>query len=206
MTFHIDLEGWQTVEFVIQTGKDMGTKPNQYTVELYQRNGPGLLTYEVGAEEVGVAGIKVTEWPLVNASGFEAPLPGFVSGKTFGATPSVDAKGNGYILKYDVANLYFPKPYAMVRAPSRTHPHIYPPAHTPTHPHTHVLTTLTHPHTYLASLQMISSLLSADYSEAFLTYPECERSWEIVTASQVAACLDPPPEAVGVRLYHGAPR
>jgi hypothetical protein len=45
---------------------------------------------------------------------------------------------------------------------------------------------------------MVSSLLGGEYTEAFVSYPECRASWEVVTASGAPACLDPPPEAVDV--------
>ena len=45
---------------------------------------------------------------------------------------------------------------------------------------------------------MISALLTGDYGQAFVTYPECHRSWEVVTGSGAAACLDPHPETVDV--------
>jgi hypothetical protein len=156
MTFHVDVAAWKDVEVVIATGKDMGT--TLYTVEIFQRGGAGVLTYDVGAEEVGVAGIKVKDWPLVDSSAFDAPYPGFTDGKTMRAKPAVDAAGNGHLLVYDSSSMYFPKPYAM----------------------------------------MISALLTASYGQAFVTYPECHRSWAIVTGSSAAACLDPPPETIEV--------
>merc|ERR1712209_351526 len=53
-------------------GKSMDI--NLYTVEVYQRGGPGVLTYNVGKEEVGIADIKVENWPLVDSTSFEAPF------------------------------------------------------------------------------------------------------------------------------------
>jgi len=44
---------------------------------------------------------------------------------------------------------------------------------------------------------MVASLLSGEYGYAFVSYPECQRSWEIVNASN-GACLDPKPEVVKV--------
>ena len=155
MTFDVDLDAWKDVEVVISTGKDMGT--TLYTVELFERDGPGVLTYEIGKEETGVAGIKVRGWPLRDSSAFDAPYPGFTDTKTFHVQPAVSA-GDGYILQYSDPGMYFPKPYAM----------------------------------------MLSALLKNDYSQAFVTYPECRRSWEVVTGSSAAACLDPPPETVDV--------
>merc|ERR1712107_615785 len=35
-------------------------------------------------------------------------------GKTETVTPNVDSSGNGYILKYDDPNMYFPKPYSKI--------------------------------------------------------------------------------------------
>jgi len=148
---------WKDVTVVIQTGKDMGE--TLYTVDIYQRgmHGESVLTYEVGKEETGVAGIKVKDWPLKDASAFQAPLPGFVGSKTMTMTPNVN-QGTGYILQYSDPNMYFPKPYAM----------------------------------------MVSALLQADYSAAFVTYPECQASWQIVTANGPQECLDPLPQNVKV--------
>merc|ERR1712054_560665 len=89
---------WHNVEFSIQTGKSMGA--TLYTVELFQRGGKGKITYSIGKEETGVAGINVTNWPLKDASAFDIPTPGF------------GASGNGALFQYDNADVYFPKPYA----------------------------------------------------------------------------------------------
>merc|ERR1712176_653155 len=75
-------------------------------------------------------------------------------------TPKVDATGNGYILKYDGPNLYFPKPYSKI----------------------------------------VKALITADYGAAFVTWPECQRCWEILTSTSPAVCLDPPPEHVEVYI------
>merc|ERR1712054_576151 len=45
---------------------------------------------------------------------------------------------------------------------------------------------------------MISALLSGEYGQAFVTYPECHRSWQVVTGTSPAECLDPPPAKVAV--------
>jgi hypothetical protein len=114
MTFDVHDEEWADVEVVITTGKDMGV--TLYTVDLFQarrtppatppapppphapprsptrrlarsqRDGPGVLTYEVGKEETGTAGIKVSGWPLRDASSFDAPYPGFTDRKARAAT------------------------------------------------------------------------------------------------------------------------
>ena len=44
----------------------MAAKP--YTVEVYQSNGPGALTYDFGKEEVGTADIKAEKWPLMDST------------------------------------------------------------------------------------------------------------------------------------------
>ena len=44
----------------------MAAKP--YTVEVYQRNVPGVLTYDFGKEEVGTADIKAEKWPLMDST------------------------------------------------------------------------------------------------------------------------------------------
>jgi glucose-6-phosphate 1-dehydrogenase len=110
----VDLDLWKGVPIVIQTGKDMGD--TLYTIEFYQRNGRGVMTYEIGKEETGVAGIKVSNWPLQDTTSFEAPLPGFKSSKNMTVTPEVNTTGSGYILNYSNPNVYFPKPYAMMAA------------------------------------------------------------------------------------------
>merc|ERR1711981_181907 len=84
---------WKGVELVIQTAKAMDI--NLYTVEVYQRDGPGVLTYDIGKEEVGTGDIKVTNWKLADSSEFEAPLPGFDTTETVSMKPEVDEDGNG---------------------------------------------------------------------------------------------------------------
>jgi len=154
--FSVDIEGWADVPITIATGKDMGT--TLYTVEFYQRGGPGVLTFEIGKEETGLGGVKVQNWPLKDASEFQAPAPGFGSSGTIRAKPAVSSDGNGYILNYSDPSLYFPKPYAL----------------------------------------MAAALLTRDYGTAFVTYPECRRSWEIVTSTSSGLCLDPAPEHVHI--------
>jgi len=151
----VSLDAWANVPITIQTGKDMGT--TLYAIDFHQKDGRGILTYEIGKEETGVAGIKVTNWALKDSSAFKAPLPGFQSRETATVTPNVQA-GNGYILKYDSPDMYFPKPYGM----------------------------------------MTAALLKADYSSAFVSYPECHASWEIVNADGSEQYLDPAPREVKV--------
>jgi hypothetical protein len=148
---------WQNVQLVIQTGKAMDI--NLYTIEVHQRDGQGVLTFDIGKEEIGVGDIKVQNWPLKYNTTFSAPLPGFSSSSTMQMTPEVDKDGNGYILAYQ-DGLYFPKPYARI----------------------------------------VKALVGGDYSAAFVTWPECERCWEIVTGSDPASCLDPLPEFVPVYI------
>jgi len=149
---------WEGVDLVIQTAKAMDI--NLYTIEVYQRGGPGVLTFDIGKEEVGLGDIKVSNWMLKDASPFDAPIPGFDSTTTMRVTPVVDSTGSGYILRYDDPDMYFPKPYAKI----------------------------------------VSALLSGDYGAAFVTWPECQRSWEILTGSSPMECLDPTPEKVEVYL------
>jgi glucose-6-phosphate 1-dehydrogenase len=148
---------WKDVELVIQTAKAMDI--NLYTIEVYQRGGPGVLTFDIGKEEVGIGDIKVSNWTLKDTSGFPAPVPGFEEGATMFVTPKVDKSGNGYILQYN-ETLYFPKPYAKI----------------------------------------VNALVEGQYKKAFVTWPECQRCWEIVTGSSPSVCLDPPPENVKVYI------
>lgn len=106
------MAAWKDVELVIQTGKSMDI--NLYSIDIYQRNGPGVLTIDNGKEEVGTGDIKVKNWKLKDSSKYEAPLPGFDSTGTVTMTPEVDADGNGYILRYNDPSLYFPKPYSKI--------------------------------------------------------------------------------------------
>jgi len=152
------MAAWTGVDLVIQTAKAMDI--NLYTIEIFKRGGQGLLTLDIGKEEVGIGDIKVTNWSLKDSSAFQAPIPGFDTGKTMKYTPAVDADGNGYILRYNQPDLYFPKPYAKI----------------------------------------VNALLTDDYGAAFVTWPECKRSWEIITDSSPSVCLDPPPEKVKVYL------
>merc|ERR1712039_260388 len=149
---------WKDVELVIQTGKAMDI--NLYTVEVYQRDGLGVLTYDIGKEEVGIGDIKVSQWPLKDSSEFLAPLPGFTEGTSEKMMAGVDSSGNGYILRYNNPDLYFPKPYAKI----------------------------------------VNALVTADYGVAFVTWPECQRCWEIITDTSPSACLDPAPEKVEVYM------
>jgi hypothetical protein len=148
---------WKDVALVIQTAKAMDI--NLYTVEIYQRGGPGVLTFDIGKEEVGIGDIKVTNWTLKDKSEFQAPVPGFTDGATMTVTPQVDTSGNGYILRYD-NGLYFPKPYAKI----------------------------------------VNALIEGEYRKAFVTWPECQKCWEILTDSSPSVCLDPPPGNVKVYI------
>jgi len=152
------MDSWKDVELVIQTAKAMDI--NLYTIDVYRRGRQGVLTFDIGKEEVGTGDIKVANWTLKDTSEFDAPIPGFNSGSTFKVKPDVDAAGNGYILRYNQSNLYFPKPYAKI----------------------------------------VNALLTGDYGAAFVTWPECKRSWEIITDSSPTVCLDPPPEKVDVYI------
>jgi len=152
------MDKWKNVELVIQTGKAMDV--NLYTTEVYQRGGAGVLTLDIGKEEVGIADIKVENWPLKDSSAFSAPLPGFNSSKTFTVKPEVSASGDGYILRYNDTSLYFPKPYGSISV----------------------------------------ALITGNYQNAFVTWPECKRCWQVLTASSSASCLDPSPEKVEVYL------
>merc|ERR1719183_2319451 len=93
------MDKWRNVELVIQTGKAMDI--NLYTIEVYQKDGQGVVTLDIGKEEVGIGDIKMTNWTLKDSSAFSAPIPGFTTGKTMQFTPKVDAAGNGYILRYN---------------------------------------------------------------------------------------------------------
>jgi glucose-6-phosphate 1-dehydrogenase len=149
---------WKDVELVIQTGKAMDIQ--LYTIEIYQRGGSGLLTFDIGKAEEGVGDIKVQNWPLQNSKSFKAPLPGFDSTDHVEMIPKVDQDGTGYILTYDDPALYFPKPYAKI----------------------------------------VKALIDANYGAAFVTWPECQRCWEIVTGTSPSVCLDPAPQNVQVYI------
>jgi glucose-6-phosphate 1-dehydrogenase len=150
-------EKWKGVDLVIQTGKSMDI--NLYTVEIFQKNGPGVLTFDIGKEEVGIGDIKVSNWTLKDDSEFQAPLPGFKE-SSMTVKPDVDASGNGYLLRYNSTGLYFPKPYSKI----------------------------------------VHALLNGDYGDAFVTWPECLRCWQILTGNSPAQCLDPAPEQVEVYI------
>jgi len=152
----VDMPSWDGVSMVIQTGKDMGELA--YTIDFYQADGNGTLTYEIGKEETGMAGIKVTNWPVKNTDKFEKPLPGFGEQRTKQISGPAVVNGSGYILKYDDPGMYFPKPYAV----------------------------------------MVADLLKADYTAAFVTYPECELCWNIITGKSASLFMDPVPQKVPV--------
>ena len=49
------------MKLIIQTGRSMDI--NVYTVEVYQRGDSGVLTHDIGKEEVGIVDIKVDIGP-----------------------------------------------------------------------------------------------------------------------------------------------
>jgi glucose-6-phosphate 1-dehydrogenase len=111
--FRSSNDQWKGVELVIQTGKAMDI--SLYTIEIFQRGGTGVLTYDIGKEEVGIADIRVQNWVLKDSSPFSAPLPSFGgASSTIRRKPEVDDSGNGYIMRYNDLGLYFPKPYAKI--------------------------------------------------------------------------------------------
>lgn len=112
MNLDSSMSAWAQTEIVMTTGKLMGMM--LYTIDMYQAGGPGRVTVDIGAESVGVADIKVSNWPLVDSSRFEVPKPGFTEGETITIEPSVSSDGNGYIVSYDPKAMYFPKPYAIM--------------------------------------------------------------------------------------------
>jgi len=110
-TVNVNTPEFAGVPMHIVTGKDMGELV--YTVEIHQKGGDGILTIEVGKEETGVAGVKVTNWPLVDDSELEVPAGGFDLSKTVTVKPAV-TDGTGYIINYDMDDMYFPKPYSVM--------------------------------------------------------------------------------------------
>merc|ERR1712238_114309 len=113
MYLDMNMDKWNETNLEITTGKSMGT--TLYTIAMYQAGGPGLLTIDIGAEEVGVADIKVADWPLENGEcSFKAPMPGLEKENEVDMTSSVSDEGTGVIVEYDMDSLYFPKPYAVM--------------------------------------------------------------------------------------------
>jgi len=109
--FDVSTPEWTGVPVHITTGKDMGELV--YSVELHQKGGDGILTFEIGKEETGTAGVKVTNWPLLDDSDLVVPAGGFDLTKTVTVTPAV-TDGTGYIIDYNMENTYFPKPYSVM--------------------------------------------------------------------------------------------
>jgi len=107
----VDTPLWTGVPIHIVTGKDMGELV--YTVELHQKDGDGILTIEVGEEETGVAGVRVTNWPIMDNSELRVPAGGFNVSETVVVTPSV-VEGTGYVINYNIKDMYFPKPYSVM--------------------------------------------------------------------------------------------
>merc|ERR1712100_681230 len=100
-------------ELVMQTGKSMDM--NLYLVEVHQQNGAGVIKISIGKEEApAIADISVENWKVVDASEFEAPLPGFTQENSMSVAPTVDPDGNGVIVDYNDPDLYFPKPYSKI--------------------------------------------------------------------------------------------
>jgi len=105
---------WNETQFVITTGKLMDT--TLYTVDLYQQGGPGIITLDIGAEEVGVAGIKVSNWPLQGSTDqctVTVPAPGFDTTGTLTMT-SESENETTMLVSYDTEALYFPTPYSVM--------------------------------------------------------------------------------------------
>jgi len=151
MYLDMNMDKWNETNLEITTGKSMGT--TLYTIAMYQAGGPGLLTIDIGAEEVGVADIKVADWPLENGEcSFKAPMPGLEKEDEVDMTSSVSDEGTGVIVEYDMDSLYFPKPYAV----------------------------------------MVTRMLSKDHGSGFVTFPEVNQSWEVITAGSPSICNDPP--------------
>merc|ERR1712238_390467 len=151
MYLDMNMDKWNETNLEITTGKSMGT--TLYTIAMYQAGGPGLLTIDIGAEEVGVADIKVADWPLENGEcSFKAPMPGLEKENEVDMTSSVSDEGTGVIVEYDMDSLYFPKPYAV----------------------------------------MVTRMLSKDHGSGFVTFPEVNQSWEVITAGSPSICNDPP--------------
>jgi glucose-6-phosphate 1-dehydrogenase len=110
---------WQGVEVVIASGKAMRKK--QYTIEVYQRGGPGILTIAYGKEEANQASMGVKNWPLVGGEqqdSWPVPIPGFSDTSTMRNSPIVSEDGNGLIVvyEYDVSQkpIYVPTVYAVL--------------------------------------------------------------------------------------------
>jgi len=112
MNLQSSMSEWAKTEIIMTTGKLMGEM--LYSVDMYEAGGPGKITIDIGAESVGVADIKVYNWPLADSSSFEVPKPGFDEDETVTMEPSVSSDGHGYILSYDTKGMYFPKPYAIM--------------------------------------------------------------------------------------------
>lgn len=158
MFLDMNMEDWADTSLEITTGKLMGT--TLYTVQMYEAGGPGVLTFNVGAEEVGLANIEVSDWPsMTEQCTVTVPAPGYDDDKTMEMTSSV-VDGTGMIVSYDTSSLYFPNPYAV----------------------------------------MLSSMLMEDYSKGFVTFPEVNESWIVITADSPSICIDPP--AADVLVYN----
>ena len=99
------------VEIVIRTGKMLGEF--LYSIDMYQKGGPGVLTYDIGKESLNLGDVKVRGWDLADGNKFTVPAPGFKGGQVVEMTPNV-VSGHGAILNYSDPNMYFPTPYAMM--------------------------------------------------------------------------------------------
>merc|ERR1712137_257732 len=58
------------------------------------------------------------------------------------------------------------------------------------------------PHLYFPKpyAKIVNVLVTGDYGVAFVTWPECKRSWELLTSTSSSVCLDPAPEKVKVYI------
>ena len=70
------------MEFIIQTGRST-------------REGSGVLTHDIGKEEVGIADITVENWLLVDSSSFESPLHSLNVASKMAAMSDVSASETG---------------------------------------------------------------------------------------------------------------
>jgi len=100
-------EKWDDVEIIIATGKKMGAEDRR--IEVFQRDGPGVLTFNIGKEVTGLGNVEVRDWDLKCDQPFMVPAPGFVAGAELSMQP-----GSGSILNYSDPDLYFPSPYGVM--------------------------------------------------------------------------------------------
>jgi len=115
MFLDMEMDTWKDTALEFTTGKLMGTL--LYNIQMFQRDGPGVLTINYGAESIGLGDIRVSHMPVVNDACIDKnitiPKPGFSDDKVMDFIPIVDEKET-MLVSYNMSAIYFPSAYAVM--------------------------------------------------------------------------------------------